>query len=243
MFRKLLLVLSVISVVPAKISLPPYLKKCSISDPNFNQCYVDHGNMAIPTISKGDKKYHFPNLEPFKIDKISIDTNSNLHVDMTNIEMHGLNKTILQAADNDVIKNNYTYTYLIPNLEMTGDYELKGNILVLSLEGKGTSVFKFKNVKCVYNVVYERYTKNDVDYLRRTTSSLDYDMEHATMHFDNLFNGNKQIGDEMNKVLNENWKEVSGEFKPAVSSTILQIVDTVFARFLAIVPADELFDP
>lgn len=51
-----------------------------------------------------------------------------------------------------------------------------------------------ENVKFVYNVVYERYTKDDVPHLRRVSSSLDYDMEHASMRFNNLFNGNKQLG-------------------------------------------------
>lgn len=113
----------------------------------------------------GDKKYHFPNLEPFKVDKISIDTTSNLHVDLSNIEIHGLNKTILLTAEYvnniyvqifqriiqvmilcyslDLTKNNYTFTYSIPNIELNGDYEMKGSILVLSLEGKGTCTFNF----------------------------------------------------------------------------------------------------
>ncbi|GLV31068.1 uncharacterized protein CBL_12141 [Carabus blaptoides fortunei] len=243
MFGKLLLVLSVISVAPAKISLPPYIQKCSLSDPNFNQCYIDHANMAIPTISKGDKKYHFPILEPFKVDKIVIDTDSNLHVELNNIEMHGFSETKILTADNDIKNNKFTHTYFIPNVDMTADYELKGTIMVLSLEGKGTCAMTFKNVKSVYNVTYERVTKNDVEYMKRTTSSLDYDMEHATVQFDNLFNGNKQLGDEMNKVANENWKEIAGELKPAVSSTIRQIVDAVFDQFLEIVPIEEMFDP
>lgn len=32
----------------------PYLEKCSMSDPNLSQCYVDHGNKAIPIVSKGN---------------------------------------------------------------------------------------------------------------------------------------------------------------------------------------------
>lgn len=43
------------------------------------------------------------------------------------------------------------------------------------------------------------------------------------MHFSNLFNGDKILSDTTSAFLNENWKDVIGELKPALQMTIGQI--------------------
>lgn len=62
------------------------------------------------------------------------------------------------------------------------------------------------------------------------------------IQLDNLFNGNKVLGDTMNSFMNENWKEIFDELKPgileALGSVIVNIANNVFDR----VPYDTMFD-
>lgn len=46
----------------------------------------------------------------------------------------------------------------------------------------------------VYDTVFERHMNGNVSYLKVNRGHLDYSLEHIRYHFDNLFNGNKEIG-------------------------------------------------
>jgi Haemolymph juvenile hormone binding protein (JHBP) len=52
---------------------------------------------------------------------------------------------------------------------------------------------------------------------------------------DNLFNGDKALGDNMNMFMNENWQDILNELKPAFSEAIGQIleniINNVFSKF------------
>lgn len=48
-------------------------------------------------------------------------------------------------------------------------------------------------------------------------------------------------GDEMNKVLNENWKVLYEELKPQTSVAISTIVNTVLSGFLDGLPEKDMF--
>lgn len=55
------------------------------------------------------------------------------------------------------------------------------------------------------------------------------------MHFENLFNGNKALGDNMNLFLNENWSDILHELKApivdAFGNLFLVIINHVFDAF------------
>lgn len=55
------------------------------------------------------------------------------------------------------------------------------------------------------------------------------------MHYTNLFNGNKALGDNMNLFLNENWSDILSELKApiidAFGNLFLLIIKNVFDNF------------
>lgn len=61
------------------------------------------------------------------------------------------------------------------------------------------------------------------------------------LYFENLFNGDKLLGDNMNRFLNENWQDILNELKPSVveafASIISNIVNSVFSK----VSYDDIF--
>lgn len=62
-------------------------------------------------------------------------------------------------------------------------------------------------------------------------------VEPESMHFDfsNLFNGDKELGDNMNLFLNENWSEIFGELRGSIATAFAQIfksiTETVFKKY------------
>lgn len=61
------------------------------------------------------------------------------------------------------------------------------------------------------------------------------------MNFENLFNGDRALGDNMNLFLNENWKEIFAELKPVVEDTFAEIIRHVVNNVFNTFPYDSLF--
>lgn len=67
-------------------------------------------------------------------------------------------------------------------------------------------------------------------------------MKTSRLHvrLDNLFNGQKALGDTMNQFLNDNWKEIYDELKPGVMDALGQVVVNLVNNVLSAVPYEEL---
>lgn len=64
---------------------------------------------------------------------------------------------------------------------------------------------------------------------------------HARYHLDNLFDGNKLLGDNINRVLNEEWltifRDVAEGYEKAYADVFLQYSKAIFAK----APISEIF--
>lgn len=61
--------------------------------------------------------------------------------------------------------------------------------------------------------------------------------------FNNLFNGDERLGPEMNRFLNENWKDVFSEVQVAIEQTAAYSIVNYFVNgYLHFIPIDELFE-
>lgn len=67
-------------------------------------------------------------------------------------------------------------------------------------------------------------------------------LDRLGIDFQNLFNGNKQLGDIILKVVNENWTEfykvLGRDYENAISLTIKALANQIFSK----IPLSELFD-
>lgn len=81
----------------------------------------------------------------------------------------------------------------------------------------------------------ERYTKHNQDYLKVKELFIDFNIGGATVHLKDLFNGDRELGIAMNRFLNENWKSVAAEMRPALEDAIggilKDITDRVFQSY------------
>jgi hypothetical protein len=61
------------------------------------------------------------------------------------------------------------------------------------------------------------------------------------LQLDNLFNGNKALGDNMNLFLNENWQIILQELKPPVREALAQIFASLVNRVFDKLPYVDMF--
>lgn len=131
----------------------------------------------------------------------------------------------------------------LSKVELNGDYKIKGKVLVLPIQGDGRATLSFDNLDIVIKYKPRVITKNDRIYIQTEKFKLDFETKRLRLHFTNLFNGDKALGDNMNLFLNENWSDILGELKPAISSALEQIFELIINRIFAKVPYEDLYLP
>lgn len=73
--------------------------------------------------------------------------------------------------------------------------------------------------------------------------SLQFEVSKMQIKLENLFNGDKLLGDNMNVFLNENWPEILKELKPAINYAIEELFKSIINRIFAKLPYEEYFLP
>lgn len=129
----------------------------------------------------------------------------------------------------------------MPIVTITGDYKINGRVLVLPIQGNGKSILTFENVDISFKYKPRIMVKNGKEFIQTEKFKLDFDTAKFSVHFSNLFNGDKALGDNMNLFLNENWRDILNELKPSITSALEQIFEAIVNRIFAKVPYKELY--
>ncbi|XP_045465636.1 protein takeout-like [Harmonia axyridis] len=210
-------------------SLPKYIQKCSLKDPNaFSKCAVEVAMKAIPNIITGDKDYNIQKLNPLKIPLLQLDSNG-LNLNLTNQLVTGIETVKFNTIKYDKTAGKFTLDMNFVHIMLEGQYSIGGKILVLPISGNGDGYMDFKQCHLVFT--FDLKPGKDGK-LKVDNPDLETDFGGATFHMNNLFNGNKQLGDELNKFLNDNWREIIKEFQDLVKKPMNALLKSVAAGIL-----------
>lgn len=129
----------------------------------------------------------------------------------------------------------------MPKLSVTGHYKIDGRILVLPIRGDGDAKLTFINAKLSFNYKPNVIVKDGKEYIQTDRFKLDLDAEKMDLKLENLFNGDKALGDNMNLFLNENWRDIFNEMKPAVELSVIEILKGIVNRIYIKFPYEDAF--
>lgn len=87
----------------------------------------------------------------------------------------------------------------------------------------------------------KRVKKNNKEYIDFTQSNIKLQIGDGRFYFENLINGNEELSEATNKVINENIKEIIEELKPVIEETVGTVVFTVIKRVFSHFAVDDLF--
>lgn len=147
---------------------------------------------------------------------------------------------------------------------MIAKYKIDGKVLILPIRGQGKSNLTFGNkyfvsiffvqhfsgsffstdnvlirVKFAPNLI-EKNGKQHIQ-LRTNKFKLNFDTSRLHLYLENLFNGNKALGDNMNLFLNENWEIILQELQPALRETLSQILLSLINNVFDKLPYSDMF--
>ncbi|XP_057661464.1 protein takeout-like [Diorhabda carinulata] len=113
---------------------------------------------------------------------------------------------------------------LLPILHVVCDYNLDGKIMLMPITGSGLSTSNYTNIDATVTLRVEKIKKNDNIYYNVKDFYINFDIAEANIRFEDLFNGDQDLGEAMNLFLNDNWKQIANEIKPVLEDNIAMIL-------------------
>ncbi|PNF31910.1 hypothetical protein B7P43_G07901 [Cryptotermes secundus] len=240
--RIVLLVASVFAV-GAGLKLPHYVKPCARSDPNFNQCAIEHARetLTAPEVRKGDRKYNVPPIDPLLITEIKLSESNGLTITIKDAKFYGFPDTKLENANFDFEKMHVSGDLSLPVLQIIGKYEAEGKLLLLPLNGKGDINITLVNAKLTVETDLTLKQIENREHVVLKNSQVTVTPSRMYVYLSNLFNGDKLLGKETNEVLNASWEELYTIMSPSITEAIVQAMETIMNGIAAVVPFEEAF--
>lgn len=106
-------------------------------------------------------------------------------------------------------------------------------MLVLPIQGEGRSNITMTNVKAILKVKGKSVQAKGSTYLQADGVKTTVDPGRMNIHLENLYRGDKRLGDSTNLFLNENWQDIYKELRPSVEDTFAQVLTGIINTFFA----------
>ena len=126
-------------------------------------------------------------------------------------------------------------------MHVYSDYTGDARILLVPAAGQGKSHLKLENFNITIKMKAGLVEKDSKEYLVINKIKIEFSVSRFWMQFDNLFNGNKQLGDTFNEFLNENWEEIYKEFISDIRNKLETQIKKIINNFFAKNPYRDLF--
>ncbi|KAK9506969.1 hypothetical protein O3M35_008808 [Rhynocoris fuscipes] len=237
----LLLVLFNDQAVSSK--LPKTWKICRKSDPEINECLKVAVENAIHDLKDGNPSLGVLPLDPLRFNKILIDQGNgpvSLKLEFIDLDIIGFTNMKITS-----FKNNWKemqFEGIVPSLIFDGKYTADGKVLVLPVKGDGHCRYTFDNFVIKATLKLKEFEKGGHHFLEVTDFSFNMETDRMHVQFDNLFNGDKALGESTNAFLNQNWKEILNELKPSISKAFGSGYKEISNRIFSKIPIEE-FSP
>ncbi|KAL1140596.1 hypothetical protein AAG570_000526 [Ranatra chinensis] len=155
----------------------------------------------------------------------------------TDLKIYGMTDYTIKKVVPDLGNYRLDFEGELPALHNEGGYSISGKILVLPITGQGKS---WSNYTVKASLICSPKTKGNKLYWNVDDFMFDLDVKNAIIHMDNLFNGNKELGDAMNAFMSENWEVVFKELKPVVNEAVSALLKDVAVKVFSRFPIDQL---
>ncbi|CAG9767803.1 unnamed protein product [Ceutorhynchus assimilis] len=219
---------------------------CNFKNPNPNKCLLSSIQSAVKMLRPGMPQYGMKPLDPLHTDKLTFGS-GNGPVQLTqyydNITVTGLSDSILNKAHYDEADDIVTilFSATCPLATQIAHYHAKGQISTLPVFGDGEAILKLVNLQLLLEFKCKKVQKSGKTHLKINSLFLNMVPEKVTMYFGNLFDGNKLLGDNINKVLNDEWQAMWTDVKSEVEKGYGKIFRDYAQVFFDKVPSDQIF--
>lgn len=227
------------------VKLPKGFIQCKQSDPKFQQCVAHAVQEALPELVKGVPRFSLPPIDPLRISNLIIDQGHGpvaIKMNFTDLDIRNIGSGKVTDLKVDMDKKTiHVKLDLAKPIILDSTYSIVGKVLILPINGNGHSKYTLSGFKAESVSHFTETEKNGDVYW--TLENMDFDFTVSKLHIvmENLFNGDKALGDNMNVFLNENWPEILGELRLAFRTAFSSAFSEISQRFFERVPINQIF--
>uniref|UniRef100_B3P6P1 GG11380 n=2 Tax=Drosophila erecta TaxID=7220 RepID=B3P6P1_DROER len=226
--------------------LPSGIQRCAIVD---EQCLENGVNYVLRNYAQsGIKELGLIPLDPLHVKKFKIGRNphSPVNIDLSFHEMDilGLHQGVARRVSGFTtdLSRPIELVMDVPEIGVRGPYSVDGRILILPITGKGNADIRLTKTKVRALIKFKPISKGDHQtYAEVVDIKVELDPSHVTYHLENLFNGQKDLSENMHALINENWKDIFSELKPGIGEAFGLIAKSVLDRIFGKLPLEHLF--
>ncbi|XP_022197941.1 protein takeout [Nilaparvata lugens] len=226
--------------------LPEEMPLCKRNDPNLNECLKSAIQTSVSVLANvGIPELDVPSIDPLHIHEILVHQNSThsvrISLALNHADVIGLSNIEIQSVDADWDKCKIRIDMKSSPLMIVGDYKVDGKIMVLPIFGEGKFNFSFNEGGEGHIELSGRPEVRDgKTYMITESVTWDYKPNHLFMNLDNLFNGDKARGIQMNAFLNDNWEDVLDEVKDVTQASFGDTFKDIAKLIFDKVPLDSI---
>ncbi|KAL3278141.1 hypothetical protein HHI36_013484, partial [Cryptolaemus montrouzieri] len=189
----------------------------------------------------GDKEHKIPSLTPLELPLLELNA-GNLNLTLRNAKMFGMEKQKINYIKYDKALKRINFNIFFDLMTLASDYKVVGKILILPISGEGKGLLDFKDADLKFSFDLKEMKNKDGKLVIKVDNP-QLEPTFGGLHFklENLFNGDKTLGDEMNRFLNENWKEVLSEFQELVNGPMKSVMVRIASGFLNNLVLEDIF--
>ncbi|KAK9500950.1 hypothetical protein O3M35_002107 [Rhynocoris fuscipes] len=227
------------------VTVPQTWKICKKSDPKINECLKSSLQDIIRSLKSGNSNFDLPPLEPLLIEEIVLHQGNGqavtLDLTLKKLNIYGLSKVVIDKVDAQLDKNMLTANLHVEgDFKIISDYTSKGKILLLPINGAGKSELILDNFKAKIVMKFKKVTKGDETFYSNEKNDISIDTTRLHLNFKRTVNADDPIAKNLNVFLNENWKEILNELKPAISQAFGAAIKNFANKVFSKVPLNKL---
>uniref|UniRef100_A0A1B0DRJ5 Uncharacterized protein n=1 Tax=Phlebotomus papatasi TaxID=29031 RepID=A0A1B0DRJ5_PHLPP len=213
------------------------------------KCAVNLQQEIIDQFWRGNEELELPPLDPLRIKNATLVQPSNgainFNLQFRDFDFLGYRDT--QITDVVGWPEDYDGTKAeleikAPRFTLIGPYRINGKLLLLDIKGSGTSNVTLENVLGRMKFKLKKIVRDNVEYAEVEKLKLNINISRMHMHFDQLFNGDKQMEEYGHQFINENSKLVFEDIKPSAMKTFGQIWQDILNHILSRIPYRSFFN-
>ncbi|XP_039295782.1 protein takeout-like isoform X2 [Nilaparvata lugens] len=228
------------SAAPSK-KIPDYIKICKRNDPKLDECILHSVEDLRPKLIIGIPELEIPAIEPLILPEVVVSPGGSFKAVGKDVTVHGAGNYKVKKLTTDLKNLVFSLVVAIPSLHFEGKYDVNATVLGVPIQGKGPMKANATDVTADLVLKGKASKRGGSNYIDFYNIELGIDLGNYDIKLENLFNGDKALGDAVNIAINENKQEFMKSLKPVAERVAAEMVLTIANKISRKFPFDTVF--
>lgn len=240
------LLLALVAAIEATnaVDLPEYLHVCHREDPKLTECMKESIETLRPYLARGIPELDIPSIDPILLGDLIVAESvpgQGVSISAKDIKAYGPSNFKLKKLTVVEYGKIYSFELELPHLYVEGRYIVDGRILLLPVKGSGKFTGNFTQGIGSVRIKGDRKRINGKDHLSLAKLDIKIRVSDGRIKLENLFGGDRVLGEIINETINQNFNLLSTELIPLIEKALQRIFKRTGNKILERFPEEVLF--